>query len=477
MSRLVGVTVLPEYFQVEGVDRVLDNLVQRAGVNAIAMSPYVMQLADEATGSREPPIDAGAGKVRQLDRPLWGRRELWVRTSPSFSPNRDYYQDLRYQPPTPDDLTAREGAIVQQAIEAAKQRGLQVYFQVQAAIPPGYRVQFGGPLEADQPRMPDGRTPANRVANNASLASPDVIAYQHALIRDLHANYPDIDGIRFDWPEYPPYRLDSMFVDFSEHAERFAVARGFDQDAFNAMRVDAAKLYRLLHGGLDNDAIRSQWNAVRKATDEKASLLPGLLAAFPGVGQMLELKAEMSASLLKGFRQEMDRVSGGRWRLAPSAFPPPWSQISGFNFAACKDCCHAVGVKLYGMHWAMMLRFYGESLLAANPSLDERLLVKLLAALLGIADDDGLSTLEDYHYPEPDEPHPIGAQSQQRKLHWAQTQAGTVPVHALAHAYGPVEDVRRRLRTAWEAGPHGVWVNRYCYLSDAKLDALGACQA
>ena len=44
--RIVGVTVMPEFFQNEGVDRVLDNL-QKAGCNAFATSPYVMQPADD----------------------------------------------------------------------------------------------------------------------------------------------------------------------------------------------------------------------------------------------------------------------------------------------------------------------------------------------------------------------------------------------------------------------------------------------
>ncbi len=78
--RFLGVTVLPEYVQVEGVDKVLDNLV-RMGATAVATSPYVMEPADAKTGGREPPDDAGAGKVRLLDRPLWGRRELFVRTA------------------------------------------------------------------------------------------------------------------------------------------------------------------------------------------------------------------------------------------------------------------------------------------------------------------------------------------------------------------------------------------------------------
>ena len=82
-ERLVGITVLPEFLQVEGVDAVLDNLVMKAGANAVTTSPYVMEAADERTGVREPPDDAGAGGVRLLDRPLWGKRELFVRTRPS----------------------------------------------------------------------------------------------------------------------------------------------------------------------------------------------------------------------------------------------------------------------------------------------------------------------------------------------------------------------------------------------------------
>ena len=38
-GRVVGVTVMPEFFQVEGVGRVLDNLQRRAGITAIATSP------------------------------------------------------------------------------------------------------------------------------------------------------------------------------------------------------------------------------------------------------------------------------------------------------------------------------------------------------------------------------------------------------------------------------------------------------
>ncbi|MFT7642720.1 MAG: hypothetical protein ACI9G1_004478, partial [Pirellulaceae bacterium] len=285
-SRLVGVTVLPEYIQFEGIDRVLDNLQSRAGATAVATSPYVMEVADEATGSREPPIDAGAGKVRLLDRPLWGKRELWMRTAPSSEPNAWLYEGLRYQAAEPDQLTDEHGHIVSDFLDAAKSRGLATYLQVQSAIPPGYRVQFGGPEEEDLPRLPDGRIPQNRVANNGSLASPHIVDYHVAMLKDLCEAYPQIDGIRVDWPEYPPYRLDSVFVDFSDFAHDAADEFGFD---FETMRRDTQAVYDFLHNGLSNDHLQQY------LSDPTAFSL----AKFPGFLELGKFKAQLSLRLLQ----------------------------------------------------------------------------------------------------------------------------------------------------------------------------------
>lgn len=464
-ERFVGVTVLPEYFQSEGVEGVLDNLIGRAKVTAVATSPYVMAEADEQSGSREPPIDAGAGGVRLLDRPLWGKRELWVKTSPSFVPDRELYKGLRYQPSAADELTKSDGSLIARFIESAHQRGLKAFFQVQSAIPPGYRVQFGGPVEDDIPLLPDGRIPTRRVANNGSLASPHIVAYQHALIRDLVGHYPKIDGFRFDWPEYPPYLLDSVFLDFSDHARRAAERLDFD---FERMKRDALRLYHFLHGGLTNhylqcwlDADGGRYQLVQLATD------------YPGWFDLLQFKSTLSEELLAGFRRVMNEAGGEAAELAPSAFPPPWSLASGMDFRRAARMCDAVSVKLYGMHWAMILRFYGDQLCDANPDLDPSLLVKVLVRLLGIADDEGLPSLQDYRYPGPNEPHPIGRAAQIAKIRTAQHDAGSMPVHVLAHGYGPLRDFRNRIEVACEASPHGFWINRYGYLSDDKLDAVG----
>jgi hypothetical protein len=235
-ERFVGITMMPEYIQSEGVDSVLRNL-QRAGATAVATSPYVMAPSESAGAQREPPIDAGAGSVRLLDRPLWGKRELRVVTAPSFAPSAAFYRGLYFQPTPPSELTRAQGPLVGQFVRAAKSRGLKVYLQIQAATPPGYRVQFGGPDAGTKPRLPDGRLPVRGVSNNGSLASSHIRRYTEALIRDLCLQYPEIDGIRVDWPEYPPYFLDDAFLDFSAPAREAAVRLGFD---FERMRNDAA---------------------------------------------------------------------------------------------------------------------------------------------------------------------------------------------------------------------------------------------
>jgi len=443
-----GVTVMPEYIQNEGIDGVLNRLVA-AGVTAVSTSPYVMALADEKTGSREPPIDAGAGSVRLLDRPLWGKRELFVSTAPSFTPDVRLYQGLRYQPPPTTALTQQQGRIIHDFIRAAQSRHIKVYFQVQAAIPPGYRVQFGGPQPDDAPRLPDGRIPPRRLANNGSLASPHVLAYVNAMTRDLLRAYPEIDGMRYDWPEYPPYFLDDVFLDFSEHARVAAKRLGFD---FEALRLKAASLYSLLHGGL---------------SDELLERGPEVLREYPWIAEWLRFKASLVEELLAGLRRTV-----GKKELLANAFPPPFSIASGMDFKRAAKHVDGICMKLYTMHWPVMLRFYGDVLQKSNPKASEGAIVQALQRWMELTDENKSVKLSDWVYPEPDAPHPAGEKAQAKKVVHAQREAGGKPVYATVHGYGPLDDFKRRLGIARKASTHGVWINRYAYLSNAKLAAL-----
>jgi hypothetical protein len=169
----------------------------------------------------------------------------------------------------------------------------------------------------------------------------------------------------------------------------------------------------------------------------------------------------------------MNEAGGERMELRPNAFPPPWNIVSGLDYARVSRYSSALSVKLYTMHWPMMLRFYGDRLHQANPGVSEQLLVRALARLFDTGQEPPPVCLEDLRYPTPEEPHPAGAAAQRRKIALAQLQAGSTPVCTLAHAYGPPADFRNRLQTAREASRHGFWINRYGHLSDEKLRIVG----
>ncbi|MGI9509779.1 MAG: hypothetical protein ACR2QJ_10585 [Geminicoccaceae bacterium] len=431
----LGITVMPEWIQSEGKERVLDNL-ERAGAKAVATSPYVMAMSDAADAGREPPIDAGAGKVRLLDRPLWGKRELRCITAPAYEPDVSHYQGLTYQPSEPTDLTRSEGPKVRAFLEAAKARGFDVQLQVQAAIPPGYRVQFGGPVKADMPRLPDGRIHDQRVDKNGSLASPHIVDYTTALIRDIAQAYPMIDALRIDWPEYPPYDFNSWFFDFSEHALSAGYERAYDVET---MRRDCLALM----------------------ADPTPFLTKGFDAS-PGFADLQRLKADLALDLIRSCRAALPPSI----RLVVHAFPPPWSHLSGMDFDRVADVTDDIAVKLYTMHWPMMLRDYRRRFVAAGLSESEA-----TSGLLALFDTGGGTA---FHYPEPDEPHPASAAAQTRKIGVARALIdGRAKVVPSAHAYGPAADVLARVETALDAGGGLAWINRYGYLGDDKIDGLG----
>ncbi|MEO5785166.1 MAG: hypothetical protein ABIS17_06620, partial [Casimicrobiaceae bacterium] len=358
------------------------------------------------------------------------------------------------------------GRIVGDAVRLAKRRGLTVHMQLMAAIPPGYRVQFGGPVEEDRPRLPDGSFTGARVDNGGSLASPHIRAYTCALIRDVIREYPEIDVVRLDWPEYPPYALASWFFDFGVHARSAAKRLGFD---FDVMRADAQRLYDTLTCGLtevDLDA----WREPAGVTG-----LPRWFERFAGFVELLRFKAALARELLEECAAAVKDAGAGRVRLMPHAFPPPWNALSGMDFRMLAPLgIEAVGVKLYTMHWLMMLRGYADAMLARQPQL-RGALPRALAELFAVSDDPhALTHVDDLRYPGPLEPHRVGARAQDRKIRVAQQQAGSTSVAAFAHGYGPADDFRARFAIARDAAGGHVWVNRYGYLSDAKLDAIYA---
>lgn len=468
-SRFLGVTVTPPYVQSEGVDAVLDGLAA-AGVTAVATAPVIAELVEPShTGHghdsdpglrREPPIDGGAGTVRHVVRKLWGQSEAWLRFEPSYEPDLSLYRGLKYQPTKPGKLTRAEGGLIRRFIEAAHDRGMEVYFQVDSVLVPGLRPE-------DLPRLPDGSLPRARMVQTAAVASDDVRGFVAAQLRDMVMAYPEVDGFRHDWPEHPPYRLGDAFLDFSEHARSAAKRMGFD---FESMRRDCDALYQRLDR-LSNADLTPLLDH-RSAAFE----IMRLFGTLPGVAQLLRFKAALTVNYVRELREALDQVtSEGRKKLSPNAFPPPLSLLSGMDFAAVAEHADSINMKLYTMHWPLMVFFYAQELLERNPSLNERVLVRAISTVFDFEDSDQGTKLSDYFYPRPHVRHRAGVRAQARKIRQASAAiAGRAELYPVVHGYGPDPDFERRLRVGWHAGTAGIWINRYAYLSRQKIAAIAA---
>jgi len=121
------------------------------------------------------------------------------------------------------------------------------------------------------------------------------------------------------------------------------------------------------------------------------------------------------------------------------------------------------------MHWPMLARYWARDLLGDVPAAHFDAVTAAVAMLFDLTDtlDTGGRGLR---YPEPHEAHPAGTLAQRHKLDTARELAGPVPVRAFVHSYGPLDDVVARFRVAAAAGG-ALWINRYGYLSDAKIAA------
>jgi hypothetical protein len=454
-KRLFGITVLADFILNEGVNPILDGLA-KLGVNAVAVNPIVTGEAAEGQGSWQPPDDAGSSP-RLFDRPLWGKRELWVRSGPSYTPDVSLYADTSYKPKQPNDLTEAHGHLVGDFIDEALARGFEVYFQIPGATPSGLQ-------DKDRRKMPDGSIP-DAMVDVGSLASEDSRAYLRAFVQDLLQAYPNVTGFRPDWPEYPCYKLPETFVDFGEPVKIWAEARGI---AFEALRLEVGEFYTYLTTQLTNEDIaefaeveRGRWAQLR------------LLRRFPAIGAWLRLKTALSLDLLRFWREAITEAGGQEKVLSANAFMPPLTLFTGLDIAGTLEIAQAVSPKLYTMHWSAMVEFWGRALMAKN-DLDEALVVKALVNLFDIDDEATATRISDYGYPGNDEPHPIPDGPQARRIRQVLSDAGgRGKVTPLMHGYGPIDDFARRFRIVAESEADGVWINRYGYLSDAKLEAVG----
>lgn len=123
------------------------------------------------------------------------------------------------------------------------------------------------------------------------------------------------------------------------------------------------------------------------------------------------------------------------------------------------------------MHWPMMLRNYADTITENNGGLSRALLAECLVKGFN-AYSPTPSSSDHFDYPQPKETHKVDHASMADRQRQVEAWAGNTPVWPIAHAYGPIEDFKKRAAAVLAVSKDRLWINRYAYMSDEKLEGL-----
>jgi hypothetical protein len=457
MAKFLGIVMAPSAVQYEGLDQVLDNIAA-TGAQAICTSLGLSLPAEPGRGHREPPLDID-GWERLLDRPLWGKRELWLQGYRTHEVDEALFAATPYRPGGALAPVELDRDLPHKILAAAHARALRANVQISPTVVPGLRAE-------DQPHGVDGSLPVGerRVARQGCLNNPAVRAYALALVRDTVRHYPEADGLFLDWAEYTVYDLTDHFGCTCPHCAEAAMRAGHD---WARIRRDVLAAWEAAHRLTARDLERLQRLATR----------PGevleLVQRYPGWLDFLRFKAETVVELYRAFRQAMDEEGGAQMELGANGWCPPFSRSTGMDYRALAGVVQSVRPKLFTFHWSALPRWYGQTLLAWNPTLSERQVLDTLVEVFDLPDHNAPRSFAQYHIPAPEEDHPATPDSWRIKIDEVVDQVGgRVPCHILAHSYRSEAQWKRMIAVCRDSRAEGMWVQRYDYLSDAKLEAL-----
>lgn len=454
-KRFLGMVVNPIYVQEEGLNQVFDN-IESAGTTAIGLWPSMIEPANEGSGGRMPDLHID-GYKRVLDRPLWGKRALQVRSYPTFQANEELYTESGYRPPAAPPKSV-DSTIPRQMFDEARRRGMAVHLGIGPFLPPDVR-------EEDRPRIVDGSTlKPPVVARHACLNSANARRYALAAISDLANHYPHADGLILDWVEFGAYKLEEHFTCFCGHCATRAAEMGFD---WPRIRHDVQRLWRQLHRLTASDLRYAE----ALATNPPAVL--ELLGNAPGWLQFLQFKAGSVLSVYEEVRQQLDRLGYTHMGLTARGWCPPWNRSSGSDYRRLAGICSAVSPKLFTFDHAVLPRWAAETVQEWNPQLGEAEILEAMLSVMNLPDDRRHRTFADYQIPGPEEAHPTRFSSYGQRLRELLAQVGdTAPCYPIAHPYLPLEQWAEMVTLIRDSGVPGMWVNMYGYLSGAKLEIL-----
>ena len=292
----------------------------------------------------------------------------------TWDPNPEVYARFGLQPPPAPDLKLPEKrALLEQTLQAAKDRGWMVWlFCPNYGAGPG----AGGPLVVDD-------------------ATRAVVA---ARLVDCLERYPMADGAVLDGPEWgyeiAPFHQNhrsSIFKDLPP-----AVAAGAARLGFDYARMVAARdrLFARLHALSDRD--------LRIAGSGHGGFLGmfGLLGNDPGLAEWLAFRLESLSQTYEAIRALVDAHARRKILLAAGPRSACWAPLCGYDYARLAGCLDVLLCKHYFWHrgfdglYGTVAR-YVQTLTEWNPGLSERGALQFVAALFGL-ELPGITCLRDF---------------------------------------------------------------------------------
>ena len=276
---------------------------------------------------------------------------------PTFAPNTKIYEAAGVEPPPPpsEELTEKQ-KLLEEALEAAKQRGFEIY-----VFCPDHGSGPGG----EGHHLCDEKTLAARVAR----------------IADVMDHYPIIDGVALDGPELgyeiTPGHRSNIFEDLPESVSSKAAELGFDYGAIIAAR----------------DRFEQKLKSLRPS-DIDMSAENGLLGAF----QLFDSDADFMSWI--GFRRALLVDYHRRLKEALSANCRPirvcvssrsacFALLNGYDFSEMGKLFDVLMPKHFFFHRGFdgMYGTVGRyicTLTSWNPGLSDHHAIKIVEALLGL---------------------------------------------------------------------------------------------
>jgi hypothetical protein len=431
----------------EGIAGVIEKLVELAAASSVTINPHAFQETGDPSDRRLPPLDVD-GSSRLLERPLWGKNELYGTFALPFELDESLFDRSPYRP----DSDPQRKDIASETVPVARKAGLEAALSCSPFRIPDV-------AEVDAPRDFEGNPVSPTISLHACPNNPRCYDYAQGIILNLAQHY-EPDSLVCDWIEYTNYFFTDNLICFCEHCRKQADEWGYN---FESMRQAVAELYNWIRNARPYDVLPiGGWHQTWAMMS-------------PRIDELFRFKARTVVETATRLRAALDRLGFESLLLRFPGFAYPMSVGTGLDYASLSRLGNTIipQSKMYRFHWGLMVGWYAHALTKLNANgVAPTDWLPMVVSMMEIH-DDAEQSLERFVMPPPTERGPVTLATELAKSRRFAAEAGHAAREIRVHAYGPLEVFRERLSNAMKSGLTGFDIQRYGYCSDEKLRAIG----